>query len=54
MFKDQTDKYSQFDEDGIPTHDENGKALSEKQIKKLRKLWQTQDKKYQEYLSKSN
>lgn len=28
MFKSETDKFSQFDEDGIPTHDADGKEIS--------------------------
>lgn len=28
MFKGENDKYSQFDEDGIPTHDKDGKEIS--------------------------
>ena len=31
MFKSETDKYSQFDEDGIPTHDKDGKEISKVQ-----------------------
>lgn len=46
MFTNQTDKYSKFDEDGIPTHDHEGKPLSDKQIKKLQKQWTAQEKKY--------
>ena len=52
MFRDQTDKYSQFDGDGVPTHNAAGETLSDKQVKKLRKLWQAQEKKH-EYLSQS-
>ncbi|XP_047120743.1 cysteine--tRNA ligase, cytoplasmic isoform X1 [Schistocerca piceifrons] len=51
MFKHETDKYSQFDEKGIPTHDKEGKELSKGQIKKLQKLQQAQEKKYNDYLS---
>ncbi|XP_019854225.1 PREDICTED: cysteine--tRNA ligase, cytoplasmic-like [Amphimedon queenslandica] len=46
MFKDQMDKYSKFDDQGVPTHDENGEPLSEKKIKKLYKQWEAQEKKY--------
>ena len=53
MFHDQTDKYSQFDEDGLPTHTAAGEPLSDKQTKKLRKLWQAQEKKHNDYLSQS-
>lgn len=50
MFRSETDKYSQFDENGIPTHDNNGEALSASQVKKLKKLHTQQDKLYQKYL----
>jgi cysteinyl-tRNA synthetase len=53
MFKSETDKYSAFDEKGIPTHDNEGKELSKGLIKKLLKLYQTQEKKYNEYLKSS-
>ncbi|CAB4019378.1 cysteine--tRNA ligase, cytoplasmic-like, partial [Paramuricea clavata] len=46
MFKHETDKYSAFDEQGIPTHDNTGEAISAKQIKKLKKLYQQQEKLY--------
>lgn len=48
MFLSQTDKYSAFDEQGLPTHDASGQPLSDKQQKKLRKLWQAQEKKHKE------
>ena len=48
LFRSQTDKYSAFDEQGLPTHDASGQVLSDKQQKKLQKLWQAQEKKYQE------
>ena len=54
MFISQTDKYSQFDEEGVPTHDNEGKPLSDKQIKKLQKLWTTQDKKNKELIGKND
>ncbi|CAG0887603.1 unnamed protein product [Darwinula stevensoni] len=50
MFRGETDKYSQFDEKGIPTHDATGKELSKGQVKKLQKLHATQEKKYEEYV----
>lgn len=50
MFLSETDKYSHFDDKGIPTHDAEGKELSKGQIKKLQKLQQNQEKKYNEYL----
>lgn len=53
MFKSQTDKYSAFDETGLPTIDQEGKEISKGQQKKLKKLQQQQEVKYAEYL-KSN
>ncbi|XP_070687265.1 cysteine--tRNA ligase, cytoplasmic [Pempheris klunzingeri] len=49
MFRPETDKYSKFDETGFPTHDAEGKELSKGQTKKLRKLYETQEKLYNEY-----
>ncbi|VDP09540.1 unnamed protein product [Soboliphyme baturini] len=51
MFLQETNKYSKFDEQGIPTHDANGELLSKKARKKLEKLYEIQQKKYNEYLS---
>ncbi|XP_014742802.1 PREDICTED: cysteine--tRNA ligase, cytoplasmic isoform X2 [Sturnus vulgaris] len=50
MFKLELDKYSMFDENGFPTHDTEGKELSKGQIKKLKKLYETQEKLHKEYL----
>lgn len=50
MFKSQTDKYSAFDETGMPTMDQEGKEVSKGQQKKLKKLQQQQEVKYVEYL----
>uniref|UniRef100_A0A8C2ZA82 Cysteine--tRNA ligase, cytoplasmic n=1 Tax=Cyclopterus lumpus TaxID=8103 RepID=A0A8C2ZA82_CYCLU len=44
MFRSDTDKYSKFDETGFPTHDVEGKELSKGQAKKLRKLFEAQEK----------
>jgi len=38
------DLYSQFDDDGVPTHDKAGEKLSKSGIKKLRKDWEKQKK----------
>merc|ERR1712151_973661 len=40
MFRDKTDLYSNFDEDGVPTHDASGEPLNKTQCKKLRKEWE--------------
>ncbi|KAF4090971.1 hypothetical protein AMELA_G00031730 [Ameiurus melas] len=50
MFRSETDKYSSFDDTGFPTHDAEGKDLSKGQTKKLRKLYEAQEKLYNEYL----
>ncbi|KAK9879201.1 hypothetical protein WA026_004049 [Henosepilachna vigintioctopunctata] len=51
MFKIEKDKYSQFDANGLPTHDIDGKEISKGQLKKLQKLQQQQEKRHQEYLA---
>ncbi|XP_024118945.1 cysteine--tRNA ligase, cytoplasmic isoform X1 [Oryzias melastigma] len=53
MFRSETDKYSQFDETGFPTHDAEGKELSKGQAKKLRKLYEAQEKLHSEYLQRN-
>jgi cysteinyl-tRNA synthetase len=50
MFRRETNKYSQFDEEGLPTHHLNGDKVSDSQRKKLRKQQQAQEKLYSEYL----
>eukprot|EP01061_Rhynchopus_euleeides_P012560 TRINITY_DN22230_c1_g2_i1.p2 TRINITY_DN22230_c1_g2~~TRINITY_DN22230_c1_g2_i1.p2 ORF type:complete len:764 (+),score=382.14 TRINITY_DN22230_c1_g2_i1:49-2340(+) len=45
MFKVQTNKYSKFDDNGVPTHDNEGKELSKGAHKKLCKEWEKQKKK---------
>ncbi|KAJ2950710.1 hypothetical protein O0L34_g8970 [Tuta absoluta] len=54
MFKKETDKYSQFDDKGLPTHDHEGKEISKGLVKKLQKLQQAQEKKHNEYLATLN
>ncbi|XP_011700018.1 PREDICTED: cysteine--tRNA ligase, cytoplasmic [Wasmannia auropunctata] len=51
MFRLEKDKYSQFDDKGLPTHDAEGKEISKGLLKKLQKLQQAQEKKYNEYLA---
>uniref|UniRef100_T1GS43 Cysteine--tRNA ligase, cytoplasmic n=1 Tax=Megaselia scalaris TaxID=36166 RepID=T1GS43_MEGSC len=51
MFLTETDKYSAFDENGLPTLDKDGKEVSKGQLKKLQKLQQQQETKYKEYLA---
>ncbi|XP_055694070.1 cysteine--tRNA ligase, cytoplasmic isoform X2 [Lutzomyia longipalpis] len=54
MFLRETDKYSKFDANGLPTHDAEGKELSKGQQKKLLKLQQAQEKRYSEYMATMN
>jgi len=49
LFINETDKYSLFDENGVPTHDISGEKLSASQIKKLKKLYLQQEKLYKKY-----
>ncbi|DAZ92726.1 TPA: hypothetical protein N0F65_012509 [Lagenidium giganteum] len=51
LFKSQTDLYSQFDAEGLPTHDAAGVALTKNQVKKLKK---EQDKQKKLYESKTS
>ena len=47
MFKSQTDLYSQFDAEGIPTHDAAGEKISKSGYKKLKKDWEKQKALYE-------
>jgi len=51
MFKHEIDKYSKFDDQGIPTHDASGKELSASQLKKLKKLYAVQEKNYSKLMA---
>jgi cysteinyl-tRNA synthetase len=42
--------YSQFDEDGIPTHDATGEPLNKNQGKKVQKLFKAQQGKYDKWI----
>ncbi|XP_064472265.1 cysteine--tRNA ligase, cytoplasmic-like [Ornithodoros turicata] len=50
MFLGETDKYSRFDAEGLPTHDVDGKEVSKGLVKKLKKLQMAQEKRYADYL----
>jgi cysteinyl-tRNA synthetase len=50
LFLAETDKYSKWDEKGMPTHTKEGEEVSKAQLKKLQKLYQAQEKRYKEYL----
>merc|ERR1719369_169828 len=53
MFKNETDKYSKFDEKGIPTHNAKGDELPKSQIKKLQKLYTKQEEAYNKFQNES-
>jgi len=42
-------EYSQFDENGIPTHTTDGKEIAKNAIKNLKKAHEAQQKKYRNY-----
>ncbi|GFO03375.1 cysteine--tRNA ligase, cytoplasmic-like [Plakobranchus ocellatus] len=50
LFKSEADKYSAFDDRGIPTHDASGQELTKSALKKLVKQYEAQEKKYSKYL----
>ena len=41
--------YGQFDENGIPTHNAEGKELSKKARSKCEAIWKKQNDKYQKW-----
>lgn len=51
MFKSQLDKYSKFDDRGMPTHDVAGKEVSKSALKKLERLYAEQENRYGKYIS---
>ena len=53
MFQSQTDLYSAFDEQGIPTVDKAGEPLSKGVLKKLAKEFAKQKEAYEKFLAKS-
>ena len=50
LFKNETDKYSKFDDKGMPTHNAEGEEMPKAQLKKLQKIYQAQEKKYNDYM----
>ncbi|CAK9300466.1 unnamed protein product, partial [Gordionus sp. m RMFG-2023] len=52
LFLKESDKYSKFDEKGIPTHDINGNVVTKSQSKKLMKIYQQHELKYNENIKK--
>ncbi|EGC32761.1 hypothetical protein DICPUDRAFT_155256 [Dictyostelium purpureum] len=51
LFIRETDKYSKFDEKGLPTHDKEGNEITKSQLKKLQKEYDTQAKDHSKYLA---
>lgn len=49
-FAAQTDKYSRFDEEGLPSHDAAGEPLAKSAIKRLKKEADVQTKRREKYL----
>jgi len=54
LFRSETDKYSQFDDKGFPTLTADGKEIPKAQLKKLQKVYQAQEKKYNDFLKSQN
>ena len=52
MFK-QSGEYSQFDENGFPTHDRTGKPISQSKMKKLRKQYETHKAIHEKWLNQT-
>jgi pyruvate/2-oxoacid:ferredoxin oxidoreductase alpha subunit len=50
----QTDLYSAFDVNGIPTHDKAGEPVSKSVQKRLQKEWEKQKESYDKYLAKGS
>ena len=46
----ETDEYSEWDADGIPTKEKNGDDVNKNKTKKLKKLWEAQKKAYAGWL----
>ncbi|XP_033216367.1 cysteine--tRNA ligase, cytoplasmic [Belonocnema kinseyi] len=51
LFRKESYKYSKFDDNGLPMLDAEGKEISKGQLKKLQKMQQVQEKRYNEYLT---
>lgn len=51
IFLSQTDKYSQFDAEGMPTHDVKGEPLSKGALKKVKKEFSTQESLYKKHMA---
>ena len=49
-----TGEYSQFDANGIPTHDKTGKPLSASKLKKFRKQFETHKAIHEKWLNQKH
>lgn len=49
-----TDKYSQFDEEGVPTHNVKGKELSKEQKNKIKKEFKKHNENHLKWYEKQN
>jgi hypothetical protein len=54
LFITQTDKYSCFDGDGLPTADQDGNPLSKSALKKVAKQYEKQKELYENYKKSVN
>lgn len=50
LFLKDIDKYSKFNEQGLPTHDTEGNPVTKSQLKKLEKMYAQQKKVHEDYL----
>jgi len=51
MFRD--DRFSAWDEDGIPTKTKEGEEVTKNALKKLKKQWDVQKKSHEEWKAKN-
>lgn len=54
FFRQQTELYSAFSSDGMPTHDAAGNVLTKSQLKKLKKEFEKQKRLHDHYLQQGN
>lgn len=50
-FRRQTDKFSAWDDNGLPTHNKDGDPVTKSALKKIQKEMQVQHKRHDKYLS---
>lgn len=54
LFRGQTDLYSAFNAQGVPTHDAAGLPLSKQALKKLQKDWDKQNELHEKYIKQAS